>query len=426
MNKKLAIIADDLTGANDTGVQFSKKGLSTGVITDLDRIEEALKDLDVLVVDTESRFDIKEKAYDKVFKAAKILDKNNIDYIYKKLDSTLRGNIGSEIEAVMEASKAEIAIVVPALPQNGRTTIGGMHMVNNIPLEKTEIAQDPITPVQHSYIPDIINMQTNKKVGLISLKEVLKGEAEIVKEIEALTKAGVAIVVIDGLNSGDLINIAKAIKTINKKIIMVGSAGLAEYIPQAFELTKSKEKTKGSVVIIAGSVSDVTRSQVNHVSENPDIQIIDIDVSKIFIDKGREKYRVMNLVKDSIQSQKDIIIRSAKDREQVDYARYAGEKLGFDRYKVSEGIAQFLGEITKEICEHFELQGLMLTGGDIAIKAAKLMGVSGTIIQDEILPGIPYGYFISEKFGNIPIVTKAGGFGQEDTIIKVVEFLKRR
>ncbi|MCG8485065.1 MAG: four-carbon acid sugar kinase family protein, partial [Clostridia bacterium] len=83
-----------------------------------------------------------------------------------------------------------------------------------------------------------------------------------------------------------------------------------------------------------------------------------------------------------------------------------------------------LGEVTKEICENLKIRGVMLTGGDIAIKAAKLMKVSGVIIKDEIMPAVPYGYFISEQFSHIPIVTKAGGFGQEKTIINVVKFLK--
>ncbi|RKD31270.1 four-carbon acid sugar kinase family protein [Thermohalobacter berrensis] len=425
MSVKIAVIADDLTGSNDTGVQFAKKGLKTGVIIDINSLSKGLKKIDVLVIDTESRFDSRDVAYEKVSKAASILKKNNVSYIYKKLDSTLRGNIGGEIEATLKASNSKLAIVVPALPQNGRTTIGSIHMVNNIPLEKTEIAKDPITPVKHSYIPEIISQQTNKKIGTINLQTVLKGPKYIKNEIRSLRKRGIEIVVIDAINDNNLVDIAKSIKLLDEKVVIVGSAGLAEFLPEVLQLSDNRKEREGSVIIIAGSVSDITRKQINYATKELDIDVIDINIDKVFEDWSSEKIRILELVKESIKSNKDVIIRSAKSRKQVEYARKIGLKKGLNNYEVSEKIAQFLGEIGKEICKSLEIKGLMLTGGDIAIKTAKLMEATGTIIGDEILPAIPYGYFISKQFGDIPIVTKAGAFGPENTIIKVIEFLKK-
>ncbi|MCG8483812.1 MAG: four-carbon acid sugar kinase family protein, partial [Clostridia bacterium] len=346
MSNKLAIIADDLTGSNDTGVQFSKKGLKTGVITDFKSITNALKSLDVLVVDTESRFDTKKEAYDKVHKVTKILD-NNVGYIYKKLDSTLRGNIGGEIAAVMDAAEVNLAIVVPALPQNGRTTVDGIHLVNNTPLEKTEIAKDPITPVKYSYVPDIISLQTDKKIGVIHLEDVLKGAENISMAIKKLTKKGTEIVVIDALNSEDLLNIAQAIKIIGQKSIIAGSAGLAEYLPHALELINNNASNEGSVLIIAGSVSDITRAQVNYAAKALNFEVIDLNLEAVFNHKEIEKDRIIDIVKNCIKENKDIIVRSAKNRSQVGCAREEGAKIGLDHYKVSEKIALFLGEVTK-------------------------------------------------------------------------------
>lgn len=100
MITQLAVIADDFTGANDTGVQFSKKGLKTVVISSLNNLPTIDGSFDVIVVDTDSRFDSKERAYKKVFSTVQALKDMRVNYIYKKLDSTLRGNIGSEIEAM--------------------------------------------------------------------------------------------------------------------------------------------------------------------------------------------------------------------------------------------------------------------------------------------------------------------------------------
>ena len=92
---------------------------------------------------------------------------------------------------------------------------------------------------------------------------------------------------------------------------------------------------------------------------------------------------------------------------------------------LNEAGGKFAGEISKYIIENVDVNGVMLTGGDIAIKTTKLLHTSGMVIKDEIVPGVPYGYFIRDEINKVPIVTKAGGFGERDTIIKVIEFIQR-
>lgn len=139
---KLGVIADDLTGANDTGVQFSKQGLKTIVLSKADSLVELSKQADVIVLDTESRALSKQDAYERVKEAANRLVEAKISIIYKKIDSTLKGNIGAEIDAVMDATGINPAIVVPAFPANKRVTVGGYQLVNQIPLGKTEASRD--------------------------------------------------------------------------------------------------------------------------------------------------------------------------------------------------------------------------------------------------------------------------------------------
>ncbi|GAF74627.1 unnamed protein product, partial [marine sediment metagenome] len=91
-----------------------------------------------------------------------------------------------------------------------------------------------------------------------------------------------------------------------------------------------------------------------------------------------------------------------------------------------EHITRFLGEVTGEICSILQPKGLVLTGGDTAIKAADSMKISGALIKDEVLPGIPCIYFISNKFRDIPVVTKAGAFGDKDSLMKIIEYLKKK
>ena len=135
MRTKIAIIADDLTGSNDTGLQFSKKGAKTGIVINFSNIDKILKELDVVVVDTESRFDSKETAFEKVYRISRTLTEKGVLLIYKKIDSTMRGNIGAEIDGAVEGVRAKAALVVPAFPSLGRITQDGICYLNGIPVE---------------------------------------------------------------------------------------------------------------------------------------------------------------------------------------------------------------------------------------------------------------------------------------------------
>lgn len=421
ITEKLLIVADDFTGANDTGVQFSKQNLRTIVITDNDFINKSLNDCDVLVVDTESRFDNKDVAYKKAFEIGKIVKTKNIKYIYKKLDSTFRGNIGAEISGLMDSLDIRHAILVPALPSNERTTINGNVYVKGVLLAETEIADDPKTPVRESYIPKIISYQTDKKIALINYKEILSGKQNLIQKVEQHMKNGIHMIVIDAQEKGDIDLIASAITTIKEKVLFAGSSGLAEFLPKYFDIKKEKK----SNIIIAGSVSEVTRKQIDYAKEKLAITLIEVGIGELFTkNKKKEKNRIIDIIKESSLKGEDIIIRSASTKAIVTKSFETGQKYGLTRFEVSETIAIFLGEIARYIFQEIKINGVFFTGGDTLIKAAKCLNISGTIIKDEIVPGIPYGYFVDQRYKEIIIVSKAGGFGNEDAIFQVLNFLK--
>lgn len=138
---KLVIIADDLTGALDTGVQFSKKNISTIVTADLNfNTEEISKDADVIVIDTESRHISAVEAKKRVKSVLSKFDKKKIKFFYKKTDSTLRGNIGSEIEGFMEGLDINEVSFIPAFPLSKRTVKDGILYVNDVKLSETQFA----------------------------------------------------------------------------------------------------------------------------------------------------------------------------------------------------------------------------------------------------------------------------------------------
>jgi uncharacterized protein YgbK (DUF1537 family) len=416
---KLAVIADDFTGANDTGVQFAKKGMKTVVTTNINQISTLIPEYEVVVFDTESRFDAREISYNKVKNIAEKIKGVGTKLVYKKIDSTFRGNIGSEISGCMDGCKSDFAILIPALPSNGRTTVGSHAIVHGKRLDETEVAYDPKTPVKKSFIPDIIQDQSSKKIKTITKASIEFKPETILEAINKCRDNGAQIVVIDSATEEDLRMLASVLPDIGDNVLLVGTAGLAEYLSDAFKL-----QCKKAVLAILGSVSDITRKQIEYAQEHNKIKICDFFVQTMFDNKKRNNF--VEEVISNLKQGEDIAIRTAKDKQTVQDAIEFAKKKGMPGTDISEYIAQSLGQVTGQIlneASHY-LSGVFITGGDTLIKIANVLKIEGMVISEEVLPAIPLGKFIHNKYNDINIITKAGAFGSEDAFSNILNYLR--
>src|SRR5688500_11961912 len=133
---QVAIVADDLTGAADAAAPFAECGLATAIPL----IDDVRLLADVLAISTASP-DLPPGDAAAAVRAA-IAGRAHGGgpapaLIYKKLDSALRGQLGAELIAAMEALGERRALVAPALPSEGRTTLGGRQHVGGVPLEQS-------------------------------------------------------------------------------------------------------------------------------------------------------------------------------------------------------------------------------------------------------------------------------------------------
>jgi len=420
-SQKILVVADDLTGAVDTGAQFSKRSFKTCVITGSNEFEKSLDVCDVLVVDTESRFDNSKTAYKKTFETGKLAKSENFKYIYKKLDSTMRGNVGAEIAGLMDSMNISHTFVVPALPLYDRTTLNGNVYIKGVLLAETDYANDPKNPIKESYIPAIITRQTDKKTGVISFNDLLAGREEFRSKLNNIMKDGIQIIVIDAEDDEDLDLIASVVTGIKDRVMFAGCSGLAEKMATYIELHKEIK----SNLVIAGSVNKITLQQTEIAARALSIRTIDIETKEVIAGKeDTEKKRILKLAEKSISEGKDLIIRSASTPESVSRCMEKGRKLGLDDFMISDIIANFLGDLAGEIIRTKSLKGIVLTGGETAIKTLNSLNINGIIVKDEIMHGIPFGYLHDDKYRDMIVVTKAGGFGGEDALIQILNFLK--
>lgn len=423
---RVGIIADDYTGAADTGVQFSKKRLKTSIVHDLKRIEETAERVDVLVFDTESRGDPKEVAYKKVALVAEEFKKTGVKILYKKIDSTLRGNLGVELDAAIDTLNVSAVILCPAYPKNGRITVGGFHLNNQSLIEDTEVAKDPESPVRQSHIPTLIQNQSEKKVSLVDIATVSLGVERVKREVVRQLKEGNQIIVVDAISQRDLKTIAQTIASLDQPVLVCGSGGLAEELPDAFGLGEDREEF---VVVIAGSVSEVTAQQIRIAAKTLNVKVVTVDVQRVLMGKEEGKLeatRVIDEAEEALHAGRDVVIRLAESLNALEEVKEAGKELGLTDREMRTLMGQILGRTSQAILKKGKLCGMVVTGGETAFNVYKALDVLEVRVEEEVLPGIPVVTIVGGPASGTRVVTKAGAFGNEDALVTAIEYLRKK
>ncbi|MBC7087123.1 MAG: four-carbon acid sugar kinase family protein [Tissierellales bacterium] len=399
---KILIIADDFTGANDTGVQLKKRGLNTKVVLEGNRIEN---DGYSYVLDTESRALMSDKAKQKIKNELISVDLNNYDLIYKKVDSTLRGNISAEIKAIDELYNPSIIIFAPSYPDIGRTTIDGIHLVNGKRITQTEFSKDPKKPVLEDRLKYIFTDYSIDDVEAHKLNELREGDLYLKHK---------HIHVFDIENNDDFKILLEKALTIDEKILWVGSAGLAN------ELFKKLFPQKSAIAVV-GSLSEVSKAQMRYANAKG-VDIVKIDISKLLRNDDISNY--VETIRNLIKENKDIIVTSSYDDEDYLNAIKTGEELSMSREDISYFTQQILSKIIINSIQNLDISGLFITGGDTAIEFIKATNASGSIIEEEVLTGIPMMKMCGGIYNGMKLITKAGAFGDENALIYSLEKIK--
>lgn len=404
--KKLAIIADDLTGAMDAGVQLKKMGYKVCVAIGTKRIKELVAKTDVMVFDTESRNISPESAYQKVKAVVRFIKKHDLRLIYKKVDSSLRGNIGREIKAVLDFTDIKLIIIAPALPYNGRTTINGYHYINGIMLTKTEIASDCLAPVRSSYIPDIINSEQDAMATVVGIDSIKEGKEKIISEIKNAYHSGFNAMVADAERESHLKTIAEASRSCNIKTLLCGSAGLIEnadnMLNKILPVKKNgekrilneqiKTKTADFVVVISGSLSKITDIQIKQARKSKKTGTIILNTHIYFFSaegRRREADRIEQKIQTFISNNKNIIIGVSRERTTKKPVCCKRDKNSFA--KNSAILQKVLIRLLLKIISIKMPSGMIIIGGDTLLNICKGLDARGIEIKHELEPYIPAG-----------------------------------
>lgn len=430
----LLVVADDFTGANDTGVALVAQGMNVRVQFDVSDHSEPTSDGCALIYSTDSRALSASDAALKVTRAvqAGFRVSSEHGWVFKKIDSTLRGNLGAETEAALMALDCPLAIIAPAVPELGRVVKDGLCYVHGRLLTETEFATDPKTPVNTASVGGRLAEQTSLRQYRVSLEALRSGDFQA--QLFTLTASGVRIVVADSQTTDDLNLIIQAAGSLPFRPLLVGASGLSYALAHHCLALQTHSqpisaRSGGPLLAVVGSMSEIAAQQIAFVQRHRSVSLIDIDVLLLFsAEPGALLVTLSTEIRRAIEEDKHCFIRTRQSEKQRHSVALFCQKNHISRPQMGERIATFLGELIQHVLQQPGVKpgGLYLSGGDIALAVARTLGAKGFEIKGQIAGCVPWGFLLDSPFARLPVMTKAGGFGTENTLLEVLRFIEEK
>jgi uncharacterized protein YgbK (DUF1537 family) len=414
MQLRYGIVADDLSGGMNIGVEFSSVGLSTMLVQDEHRLVGDQPE--VLILDTETRHESAEVAYRRTFAAAQVLRKYVPDVVVKKIDSLLRGQIGMEVTALKDVFGFEKCLFIAASPKLGRRTAGGYHYVGNYLLEMVRAQVDPSSTVEGSHILSILAAQTDLPLDLIDTDTIRQGGDAIRAKI---IESAAAILVSDCADQNALDLVVESAYAAGIRFF-AGTYGLGEALVR---LSYDRERP---ILFVVGSLSATAYVQVNHMVDHLPCQLVRIEYDETFLDMPVEAFAASyaGQLQAALMRSPYVVLQTAGLPDQVERLWQHAVRRNLDRDAVSQRIDRLLQHLVEPVLPG--ISGLVATGGSTANSVFSLLNADGLQLQgDEVLPGTPGARVVGGPYGGLPFVAKPGSQGNEDALVRLAQYVQK-
>jgi D-threonate/D-erythronate kinase len=401
----LGLIADDFTGALDSGARLAEMGFGVKLELQPGAGEQA----ETCVVCTNSREIPEAEAVQCVKGAAQRLKGRRI---YKKIDSTLRGHIGAEALAVLETMGMQKALVCPAAPSIGRTVYAGQLLVNGSPINHSSFAQDPTWPATSADITKLVGGRTSLPVTHLNLETVRAGKQALCCAIDA---APTALVTLEAVEESDLDAIASAATSSGSQAdrwLLCGSLGLAQSWgmcmrdkadPSQIHRWLGPSSLPGPLLVAAGSSHSTTRHQIDFLVRNGSVPVISVSPGVVSADWLQDAAQ-------ALQSTRAIVLQPGEKEIQPGSAW--------------QGIAAQVGKLAAHLSVLAQPGVLLLSGGETALAAINALQAASVCILGDLQPGLALGQLQGGLIPGQYVVTKAGGLGSSDCLLSILKNIR--
>jgi len=407
--RRWLILADDLTGAADCAIAFARRGLPASVAWGRDPPDDA-----VLALDADSRR-LPPGAAAARHRSLLRAHHREGAALFKKIDSTLRGQPAAELAATVLDLRARgrgaLAIVAPAFPAAGRTVVDGRIRVDGRPLEQT-----PLWARDHSYPSADLGAALQgaglrvRMAGLDAVRAGAAVRAGLPAVVQAAIMACDDAVVCDAVTPADLDAVADATLPRAAELFWTGSGGLAEALAGRLDgtLRHMPVEVTGGILFVVGSLAEASRAASAVIGADAAVHTERIPPAILHEGPDAPAWQgASRRIAQSLAAGADVLVEIAT-AEATDLRH--GTALARQLAALLLPVAPGLGAV-------------FATGGETALALLDALGVTGIQIIDEIEPGVPIG--LTRGALAIPVVTKAGAFGDAGTLARCLSHLRR-
>lgn len=414
----VGLVADDLTGAADSAVQFAEHGWEAVlVLRALDgapAVEPTASRPRIVAVCTDSRAAGHAAAAAATAFAVRSLASAGADRLYVKVDSTVRGSVAGQVAGALTAWRERHpgawALVCPAYPAMGRTVVGRTALAGGERLEDGPAGRDPVTPVATSDLSVLLPGSTH-------LNQTGDGSAGALADALSRAAAPGAVVTVDAADGADLDRLAAAVALLGPTAVPAGSAGLATALAGAWSGTADAAarpapvpggRGSGSVVVVVTSLHRVAREQEARLRASCGRRLVQLApaLDDLRDDEAAATWTAARTTPPDV----DVVLITAPV-----------ERPG--RPVPGTDVARRLAQIAGSVLEGRDARAVVAVGGDGARALVDHWGATGIAVLGAVAEGVPVGRLLDGEHPDLAFVTKAGGFGGPDALVDVLAHL---
>ena len=406
--QSLMVIADDLAGAADCAVACGEAVLMLHA--------DEVGDGRFVAMDADTRWRSAEEAANAMRELVRH-ERGQMGggerLLFRKVDSTLRGHVAAELAAILDARRAVIrektvAVFAPSLPSQGRTVIGGRVLVHGVPLEESDAWKREKTKPASTIMETLA--VSGLRSSLIALERVRSEPAMLERAMLSAARRA-EVVICDAETEADLAAIASASMVLRRGAVWVGSSGLARQLAVAMGWSARTaaavpEFAAGPTLYMVGSMTEIAREQATRLSAAEGVETLRIPAAAFLAgaEAGVEETRRLER---ALELGQDVLVFPQCDELLT--------------YEAGAELARSLGRFVAACSDR--IGGLVATGGETARAVLDAWGVTRLRLLGEVEAGVAFS--TTERWRRVvPVVTKAGGFGDAETLVRCGEFMR--
>ncbi|MEX5718939.1 four-carbon acid sugar kinase family protein [Geodermatophilus maliterrae] len=405
----VGIVADDLTGANDTAVQFAREGWPTLLSLRPDGRPAPVDG--VLAVCTDARA-LGDEAVDVTAAAVERLRDAGVGRLYLKLDSTLRGSVAGQVEGALRAWSARhpdaVAVVCPAYPAMGRVVADGVVLAGGRRLEDGPAGRDPVTPVRTSLLADLLP-------GSVHVPLPPGGDPGALADALARAGAAARVLTVDARDDADLARVAGAVTRLGPRVVPAGSAGLALALAPRWYPgsgapgagTAPRPVADGPVLVLVTSLHQVAREQEERLRVEWGSAALHLAPATADLRDARSLAAWSAAHVPDGPLPEVVVVTAPLERAE-------------GRGDAGRTVAAALADLVAALHAAHPARAVVVTGGDGARALVDRWGCTGIAVHGAVVEGVPHGLLVGGEADGLPITTKAGGFGEPGTLVRAV------